>query len=175
MTEDLTPSLVVALRGGDEGAATLLDRLYRKRLQAFAWGYLRDHAAAEDAVQDVFVKVMQNATVPDAFRAWIYRITRNHCLNLLRGMGRRRDNARLATHVEVWASAAGALTRFADEERRGEVAQALADLTPEQQEVLRLRYADGLSRGEVASVLDVPESTVKSRLFAALQRVRQKL
>ena len=94
---------------------------------------------------------------------------------MLRAKGRRKDDARLATHVEVWKSAAGALTRFAEEERSDEVARAPADLTPEQQEVLRLRYADGLSRDEVAQVLDVPESTVKSRLFAGLQRLRKKL
>ena len=175
MSEDLTPTLVVGLRDGDGGAAQLLEQLYRKPLLACAWGYLRDRDAAEDAVQDVFVKVMRSDTVPDAFRPWIYRITRNHCLNVLRAKGRRKDDAHLATHVEVWRSAAGALTRFAEEERSHEVAQALADLTPEQQEVLRLRYADGLTRTEVAEVLDVPESTVKSRLFAALQRLRKRL
>lgn len=175
MTDDLTPSLVVGLREGDGAAAQLLEQLYRKPLLAFAWGYLRDRDAAEDAVQDTFVNVMNSDTVPDAFRPWIYRITRNHCLNVLRAKGRRRDDARLATHVDVWQSAAGALTRFAEAERSHEVARALADLTPEQQEVLRLRYADGLSRDEVAQVLDVPESTVKSRLFAGLKRLRERL
>lgn len=169
---DLTPSLVEGLRDGDTGAGALLERLYREPLVRFAWGYLGDPEEAEDAVQDVFCKVLESDAVPDRFRAWVYRIARNHCLNRLRSRKRRRDGARLATGMDVAASTAGHLTRMGDEEETERLAARLRELPPEQEEVLRLRYAEGLSRAEIAEVLDVPESTVKSRLFEATRRLR---
>ena len=51
--------------------------------------------------------------------------------------------------------------------------QAFLLLTDEQREVLRLRYVENLSRGEIAEILDQPESLVKSRLFEGLKRLRE--
>ena len=68
---DLTPSLVVELREGKASAAKLLDRLYRPRLTRFCLGYLGRWEEAEDVVQDVFYKVLENETVPERFKPWV--------------------------------------------------------------------------------------------------------
>ena len=52
------------------------------------------------------------------------------------------------------------------------MAQAVAALPEEQREVLMLRHGEGLSRAEMAHVLDIPEATVKSRLFQAVRKLR---
>lgn len=171
--DDLTPSLVQSLRAGDGGAGELLDRLYREALVRFAWGYVQDAQEAEDVAQEVFCKVMESDLVPDYFRAWVYRIARNLCLNRLRSRGRKRDRERLATGMDVARATAGALTHLVDEERRARLAQQLARLGDDEREILRLRYAEDLSRAEMAEVLELDESVVKSRLYEAVKVLRR--
>lgn len=172
---DLTPSLVVALRGGAPEAARLLEQLYRDAMIRLAWGYLGDLDDAEDAAQEVFVNVLAADRVPDDFRAWLYRVARNHCLNARRGRGRRRDRARMVTDAQISLGGPGVLTQLVVGEDQVRVAERIARLSDEQQEVLRLRYAEGLSRQEIAHVVDAPESTVKSRLYEALRTLRDDL
>jgi RNA polymerase sigma-70 factor (ECF subfamily) len=169
---DLTPSLVLSLRRGDDDAGALLDELYRERMVRFCAGYLGSREDAEDAVQDVFVKVLETEHVPDRFGPWLYRVARNRCLNVARDHGRRGE-APLPTDLDLAASLSGQLTRAARREGDDRVARAIAALPFEQSEALRLRYLESLSRDDIAEVLDVPVSTVKSRLFEGMKRLRE--
>ncbi len=170
--EDLTPTLIAGLRGGDARSGELLDHLYGRKLVRFCIGYVGDPTEAEDVVQDVFVKVLRNDAVPDNFRAWIYKICRNRCLDVLRGRGRRRDDQALLTNAPYKAELTGQLTRLVKEERHEKLRRLLDELPPAQTEVLRLRYTEGLSRAEIAEVLDIAESVVKSRLYEGLEKLR---
>ncbi len=170
--QDLTPSLVRGLREGSREAAALLEAAYREPLLRFAWGYLGDLTEAEDAVQDVFLKVLRAETVPDSFRSWIYRVARNHCLNRLRDESRRRDRDVLKTDAQFVDSLTGPLSQLARDEDRGRLLEALEKLSLDDRELLRLRYAEELSRREISEILELPESTVKSRLFQSLKKLR---
>ena len=169
---DLTPSLIADLRNGDSDAAAQLDKLYRQSIVRFAFSYLRDAEDAEDATQEVFAKVLTAREVPDDFRAWIYRIARNHCLNVIRSRGRKRDDQYLASNASIAASLTGNLTRMIHEEAQALVIQALEQLPESQREVLLLRYTENLSREEIASIVDEPVSIVKSRLYEGLKKLR---
>ena len=173
-SDDLTPSLVDRIRRGDGEAALHLERLYRKPLVRFATGYVGVDEAA-DVVQEVFVKVLEVDEPPDAFRPWVYRVTRNHCLNRLRGRGRRPDGTPLPSRGDWTAAVTGPLSALFRREREAQLAREIETLTAEQREVLTLRSAEGLSRREVADVLELSESVVKSRLYEALKRLRQRL
>ncbi len=105
--------------------------------------------------------------------AWLRRAARNHCLNLLRSRRRRRDRKRLATGVDIIAPVAGPLTGLVREEERASVGALLARLREDEVELLRLRYVDELSRREIAELVELPESTVKSRLEDALRKLRR--
>lgn len=170
---DLTPSLIGRLRAGDCAAGELLEQLYRRDLLRFCAGYLGQVEQAEDAVQDVFCKVLAAETVPESFRSWIYRIARNRCLDLLRGRARRRDDQPLPSESVAAAELTGHLTRLVRKELRSRLRQLVAGLPASQREILRLRYVEGLSRQEIAEVLEIPESVVKSRLFEGIERLRQ--
>lgn len=172
---DLTPSLVLRLRAGDGGAAGTLETLFRVPLQRFCLGYLGDPDEAEDAVQDVFAKVLESESVPDDFRVWLYTIARNHCLNLQRSRRRRRDAVRLPTGAIPAPSRTGFLTALVDHERQEQLEDAFAALSHGEQELLRLRYADALSRDEIASITALPVSVVKSRLYEAMKQLRGRL
>lgn len=169
---DLTASLIVGLRGGDPQAAAMLEDLYREALVRFCWGYLGRIEEAEDAAQDVCYKILSATTVPDSFRPWLYKTARNHCLNVLRQRGRQQDGAELPAASQIPELRSGHLTKLIRREQESRLGELVARLPEAQREVLRLRYVEGLSRGEIASVLETPESVVKSRLFEGLKRLR---
>lgn len=169
---DLTPTLVARLRDGSEEAADLLVRLYREKLICFCHGYLGSREEAEDVVQDVFYRVLRSAAVPDSFRAWIYRICRNRCLDLRRSRGRRRDDGTLPTGSRVDAQLTGNLTKLIRGEQAEHLRRLVESLPPDQREVLHLRYAEGLSRAEIAEVLAIDEKLVKSRLYHGMEKLR---
>jgi RNA polymerase sigma-70 factor (ECF subfamily) len=168
----LTPSLIVRLRAGDAHAGALLNNVYRTAMQRFCLTYLRNPADAEDAVQEIFCKVLSAREIPDNFRAWLYRIARNQCLDMVRSPARRRAVPALFGS-DLPAGSTGDLTRLVRREQRDRLMVLVAALPPELREVLCLRYGEGLARGEISHVLDIPESVVKSRLFEGLKRLRE--
>ena len=170
---DLTPSLVASLRSGDTQAGVLLNRLYREPIVRFCWGYLGSREEAEDAAQEVFCKLLAAPRVPEVFRPWLYKVARNHCLNLLRGNARRKDNHVLPSDSRLDLTATGNLTKLVRRELRSRLSHLVGALPTMYREVLQLRYAEGLSRAEIAEVLELPESVVKSRLFEGLKKLRQ--
>jgi len=161
------------LRSGDAEADRLLQRLYRDALLRFCWGYLGRMDDAEDAVQDVCCKVLTAPTIPDRFRPWLYRIARNHCLNLIRDRAARKDGVPLPDPSMLHETLTGQLTRLVRDEMQTRLAELVRTLSPEQGEVLRLRYVEGLSRAEIAEVLELEEKLVKSRLFEGLTQLRE--
>jgi RNA polymerase sigma-70 factor (ECF subfamily) len=148
------------------------DTLYRERLTAFCLRYVGDRELARDIVQDVFLRALKSDTVPDSFRAWIYRICRNRCLDVRRAQGRRQDDQTLPAPSQIDARLTGRLTRLVRDEQQGRLKQLLSELPEDQHEALQLRYVEGLSRAEIAAVLDKPENIVKPRLFHGLEKLR---
>ena len=169
---DMTPTLVARLRDGQEDAADLLLRLYRDKLIGFCHGYVGARDEAEDIVQEVFCRVLESTTVPENFRAWIYKICRNRCLDIVRSRGRRRDDGTLPTGSHLGAALTGQLTGLVRGERWERLREVVEALPADQREVLHLRYAEGLSRAEIGEVLELEEKLVKSRLFHAMEKLR---
>ena len=125
---ELTRSLVCQLRQGDDRAGRLLDSLYRARLLRFSQGYLGNREEARDVVQEVFYRVLASGKVPDCFRAWVYQITRNRCLDLLRTRKRRPCDEELPGDSQLVAKATGNLTRLVRREQQECAARALRSL-----------------------------------------------
>ena len=103
----------------------------------------------------------------------MYKVARNHCLNLLRHRRRRKDQQAIPAASQLKDSLTGHLTRLARDERRTQLDDLVLSLPASQREVLRLRYVEELSRGEIAEVLELSESVVKSRLFEGLKSLRE--
>lgn len=172
-SDDAAPSLIARLRKKDPDAVAELNRLYREALLRFCWGYLGRIEEAEDAVQDISCKVLHATDIPDAFRPWLYKISRNHCLNLLRQRAHRKDGQELPGVSQIYEALTGQLTRMVKDEARSKLAEMVQALEESQREVLRLRYVEDLSRTEIAEVLDIPEPVVKSRIFEGLKKLRE--
>ena len=141
-------------------------------MMRFCRGYLPTDEEAEDAVQDVFCKVLDADAVPDRFRPWLYKRARNQCLNAIRSLRRRGERAPLPSDTRLHRTQTGHLTRMVNVELQERIERLLTELPAHYAETLRLRYTEGLSRGEIAEVLGTSESTVKTNLFEGLQRLR---
>ena len=168
-----TSVLVRSLRQGDQDAGARLHARFAAALERFCWGYLRDAGEAEDAVQEIHCKVLATKDIPDSFRPWIYRIARNYCLNVLRAKARRMEGGALPRDSQLYVHHTGHLTRMANQEIGARVTEAMWSLDEKYREILDLRYTEGLSRKEIAKVLDIPERLVKTRLFNGIARLRE--
>ncbi len=168
----ITTKLVASLRHGHGDAAVLFNQIYRDPLLRFCWGYLGSMDEAEDALQDILYKVLTAKNIPDRFRPWVYKVSRNHCLNIIRDRARRHDGVALPSDSMIFESVTGHLTRLVKDEMRTKLTELVTQLPDGQREVLRLRYVEELTRAEIAEVLELAESVVKSRLFEGLQKLR---
>lgn len=169
----MSDDLLRRLRGGETSAARELDERYRAPLVRYAFRMLGDTTAAEDVVQETFVRAFSAGEMPKRTKPWLYQAVRNACSN------RRRDAARrgvehLASDDVVAASQTGHLTRLVRAEERAALRAILAEMPVTQREVLDLRYGEDLTREEIAEVLGIEPSVVKSRLYEGMQRLRSR-
>jgi RNA polymerase sigma-70 factor (ECF subfamily) len=178
--------LLVALRGGRVDSLGLLVARWEGPLYRFVSRLVDRPEDARDVCQETFLRVLKKS---DAFRdgarfsTWMYQIA----LNLCRDRARRQKRW---SHIVVAAPADDdrprehAAPERADthpdralerEEARSAVQNALSRLPSDQREVLLLKEYEGLKFREIADVLGVPESTVKSRMYAALDAMKVSL
>jgi RNA polymerase sigma-70 factor (ECF subfamily) len=175
--DDSRPTDATLMRGiarGDEAAfAGLVLRHHVLLYRAFLRRGLDAHAA-EDCVQDTFLRVLRAApTYTDRapFRAFLLRLAANTLVD----WRRRRREAGL-TLVDPHDPRLRARPATPDPHSdRMDLAVALARLSPAMHAVVRLSVFDGLPHAEVAERLDVPVGTVKSRLFRAVRKLREAL
>jgi RNA polymerase sigma-70 factor (ECF subfamily) len=162
-------------RADEAAIAEAYDRFGRVAY-GLAFRILRDAALAEDAVQDAFLTVWRTAVSFDPARGkastWILTLVHRRAVDVVRREDRRRTQP-----LEAAPAVAGETTdeTAAVREQRRAVQAALAQLPPDQREALELAYYGGLSQSELADRLGVPLGTVKSRMFAALAKLRDLL
>lgn len=173
---------------GDESLFEILVNRYRGELQGYLLRRLRDRSMAEDALQQVFLKVFRKCDQFQEgrrFRPWIYQIARNQSID-----SRRREvkHAHLtldhpAPQCDEDRTLADILE--SDTRRPDEIAQrreqylrscdAVDRLPPRLRNTVTLVYGDHLKYSEAAETLSVPLGTVKSRMNCALKRLRSSL
>jgi RNA polymerase sigma-70 factor (ECF subfamily) len=165
--------LVQQCRDGDRGAfTTLLDRYYGVVFNV-ALRLLSDREDARDVTQVAFLKAYQNLARYDPryeFRSWVYRIAVNESLNLLKQRNRLEplDEDRESERRSPEQAAAGA-------QLRRQVQGALMGLKADYRVVIVLKHFLGCSYQEIGEILQVPEKTVKSRLFSARRQLKERL
>lgn len=177
--------LVQRVQAGDERALAALYDRHASTAYGLAVAIVREAADAEEAVADAFAQVWRTAGQFDPGRgsvtAWLATITRTRALDLVRARGRRAralDRAALGNPAGVAAplAAVDATDRGVERtEARDLVARALAALPEPQRIVLELGYFGGLSQSQIASELGEPLGTVKTRMRAALEKLRAAL
>ena len=151
-------------------AAARLYRDYGPAVYRRCLRLLRNREAAQDATQEVFVRLVRNMErLEDRGGAlpWIYRVTTNHCLNVLRNAGRRGEGALL---VDLEADDRPATEALPDRLLAQEMLQRFDAST---QAVVVGVFVDGMEREEVAATLGISKRTVSRRLERFLSSSRR--
>jgi RNA polymerase sigma-70 factor (ECF subfamily) len=170
--------LIIRLQKADLDALGILFERYRTRVYRTALAIVRDSEAAEDILQDCFLKVYANAQRIDPERPlvpWLYRVTVNLSYTwLARGKNRRTSIENVSDHlVSPMRQAPDQVTE--ETELRQNVRKAIGALSLDQRVVIVLYYLNNLSLQQIAEVLDLPIGTVKSRLYYARENLRAAL
>lgn len=158
----------------DREAFGAIFRLFAPKVRSFALRRGVNGAQAEEVVQEVMLAVWRRAETFDPARAnaatWIYAIARNRMLDDLRRAG-----LPLLGEDQMGEMAGeepAHEVRLDGERDAARLRRALAELPPEQSEVIKIAYYEGLSQRDLADRLGVPLGTVKSRTRLALDRLR---
>lgn len=170
-------ALVAGMAAGDEGATIAFVHRYQRRVYGLALSMLGDPGSAEDVAQEALVRAWRHAAVFDPRRApvvaWVLTITRNLAI----------DAMRLRRAIPIGPDELG---RLAGSDRPSEaaiesvvatsgLAGALGNLPPEQRRALVLAAGYGYTAAEVASVESIPLGTAKTRIRAAMAKLRASL
>ena len=137
-------------------------RQYKTGLFRFALSILKDAHLAEDAMQEAFVRLLTQNRLPDSekIQAWLYRVVRNICYDMLR---RRKPEA-----AEAPPSAA-------PREGNWEFIELISPLPRKDQEILALRFIGGFSHKEIAGIMGMTLHGTKKRYERAIQSLRTEM
>lgn len=176
MSEDA--NLVSRIQGGDLQAFEALYHKYQRQLYHTALAISGDSGAAQEILQDTFVRAygaMDRVDASISLAPWLHRIA----INLSYNWTNRHRHWPL--DIDLWVDRLIAGPGVSPEreveggELRAVVQEALASLGSKQRAVIVLFYLQGFSLAEIAYVLDCPVGTVKSRLHYACKALRQRL
>jgi RNA polymerase sigma-70 factor (ECF subfamily) len=164
--------LILAARKGQVDAYNRLVSRWEKRVFNYLLRLVRHREDALDLTQDVFLKAYQNLRKlddPARFSAWLFRIAHNEAYSLLRKS--KPDDQELVADP----SYGNATSQLYPAETRLAVEKALDRLTADQREAIVLKIYQGFKFEEMAAILDAPVSTVKSRVYAAMETLKELL
>lgn len=173
--------LIAQYREGSEEAFAALMERYLKPIYGFS-RRMAGAADAEDVVQETFVKVWR--TLPrykmtNTFRSWIFAIARNTAIDRLR-----KKKSAVFSDFEDATGRNSLLESLSDPEllpatlieraeQKGLVERALAEIEPEDREILHLHYSEEMTFDAIGEIVKKPPNTVKSRHRRALMRMRE--
>jgi len=173
--------LIEACREGETSAFDVLVDRWEDKIRGAAWRVLGSEEEARDVAQEAFLKAYRGLAGfkrEARFSSWLYQIALNLCRDRLR-----RRRTRAAVSLEELEEAGpvlveprpGAHEMALRNDLAGAVRRAIASLSEEQREVVILKEYEGLTFLEIAQALDVPVSTVKTRLYRGLGQLRVRL
>lgn len=170
-------SLWSDVRRGDMAAFDRLYERYEIKLFAYLRALLKDREEAEEVFHDAFLAAVKGApsSLDDGgFRPFLYRVARNAAMNRLRAASRRARAHGAAPEVLDRVAAPSADTALEAQELEAALGRAVSRLPSPLGELYHLR-ASGLSYEQIASVVDAPLGTVKSRMHQMVHALREEL
>ena len=178
---------------GDEGAFEVLFQRYEGQALSFIHRLIGDQNRTEALGQEAFLRIFKDAKsyqYPRSFTTWFYTIVRNLCKNELRWRSRHPTvsieenvdhsdsgssdhSVRIGDFLE--SASTDPLDGLVSREMNQKLEQALASLPEIEREILILNRFQGLKYREISEVVGVPISTVRARIYSALERLRKSI
>lgn len=175
--QNLDQQLIERIKNGDKQAFNLLVTKYQNKLASLVSRYVKNHSDIPDIVQEAFIKAyraLPNFRGESAFYTWLYRIAVNCAKNHLVSSGRKPPGSDIDASEAEFYDSADALRENASPEKvllTAEIKKTVFDTIEQLPEDLRtainLRELEGLSYEEIATIMDCPVGTVRSRIFRA--------
>lgn len=170
--------LIEAFQEGDEFAFVSLYNRYKGPVYAFCVKMLLNKELAQDVLQETFLRVYENRERlmnSSSFKAWLFTIARNQCLNQMRRMHTQvplQPETERKMDVQIGETP---ISKLEKSERIAMVNHFLAQLKPDYREVLILREYQNLTYEEIAAITRSTLSAVKSRLFKARRKLAENM
>jgi len=179
--EESDQQLVERVQKGDRRAFDVLVLKYQHRIYSLVSRFVRDSDEIQDVVQEAFIKAYRALPAfrgDSAFYTWLYRIAINTAKNYLVSRSRRPPGADVEIEDAEFMEGADALRDVADpesqmmtEQLRVAIDRAISALPEDLRTALTLREFEGMSYEEIATVMNCPVGTVRSRIFRAREAV----
>ncbi|TCV90216.1 RNA polymerase sigma factor RpoE [Sulfurirhabdus autotrophica] len=178
--------LVERVQQGDKHAFELLVVKYQRKLGRLLSRFVRDPAEVEDVTQETFIKAyraLPSFRGESAFYTWLYRIGINTAKNYLVALGRRAPTSTEIISEDAENYEEGELlrdnntpeTELMTKQLAITVNNAMSSLPEELRTAITLREIEGLSYEDIASVMNCPIGTVRSRIFRARETIAEQL
>ena len=175
--------LIQAHLKGNQTAFEVLFKKYREQVARLVYSITKDEGLVDDIVQEVFLLVYRHLAKfrqQAAFKTWLYRITVNETIRQLNRNKRWQplpegdfEPANLPSTLVTFENGVSPERVLIEGEQRRMIQNALDAIKPHHRTILVLYYLEDLSVQEIAEVLDIPEGSVKSRLFYARDNLRK--
>jgi RNA polymerase sigma-70 factor (ECF subfamily) len=167
-------------REGNKEAFSVLVERYQNQIFSLAFRLGGDYDEAKDMAQEAFIRVFQNINAfnqGSRFFPWFYRVAHNSCINSLNKRGRRHISTENLFTEEMDATPTAINPEYELEKKEDAalIGKCLRELPPQFRIPLMLKYIEGLSYKEMAEKLDLPVSTIETRLFRGRKMLEKKI
>jgi RNA polymerase sigma-70 factor (ECF subfamily) len=181
--------IVCAFKNGSHSAFEKIVLKYQDRVYNLCYRFLGDKQEAEDAAQEIFIKVyraLKGFKLESSFYTWLYRIVINTCKNRVKSLEYRRSKSSVSIDNDQEKKDNGSISVITDKndlpdtnlehkEKIKRIQEAINSLPPDQKTMVILRDIEGLSYDEIANITNTRLGTVKSKLSRARTGLRNKL
>lgn len=172
---DTDESLIPLLANGSTAAFNEIYSRYGQKIFGYFFKMLwKNNELAEDCTQDIFLKIINNAysfNIDKSFKTWLYSIANNMCKNEYRKAESKMKNTESPIHASIASTEKNTdLKRF-----KIAVNDCINNLTEEKKALYILRFEEQLSVPTISQILNIPEGTIKSRIFYLLKDMKEQL
>jgi RNA polymerase sigma-70 factor (ECF subfamily) len=169
-------SLLERARQYDAQALAEIYDSYAEPIYGYLYRYLGNSELAEDLTSEVFLRLLQvlgTSRAPrDRLRGWLYRVAHNLAMDWFRQQAK---GTAIPLNEELAADGGSSLDSLQERQIHQRLRQAISQLTPSQQQVILLRFGEGLKLGEIGQILGKSEGSVKLIQHRAIKRLRKLL
>ena len=163
---------------GNQQALATIYSIYFDHLYNYGFKFTRDATLVEDCIQELFIRLIRNGSrlaVPDSLKNYLFTAFRNHLFDKMASLKKKstREIQESAEFELQLAEDPDILSGEADQEAQKKLSDALGKLTPRQREAIFLRYQQGFSYPEIATMLSLNQKSTYKLIARAIQVLRE--